>query len=177
MSKITIVNKNDKVIGSEQRDIVYQKGLTHRLIRVILINNKDQVLLQWRSANEDTFPETWDQSAGGHVDEGEDYKTAAYRELKEELGIKNIELKLIDKFYTSSEIGKKKISRFNAVFIAKYNGDKITLQKEEVEKVKWFEINDLYNLIQNEHTQFTHGLVSILNQYKQQIFEFTNNAN
>ena len=33
------------------------------------------------------YPGKITSSAGGHVDEGENYKTAALRELKEELGI------------------------------------------------------------------------------------------
>jgi 16S rRNA (adenine1518-N6/adenine1519-N6)-dimethyltransferase len=34
------------------------------------------------------MPERWDSSAAGHVDAGEDYLTAAVREIGEELGIK-----------------------------------------------------------------------------------------
>jgi isopentenyldiphosphate isomerase len=165
MSKIAIVSKDDRILGSEERKIVYQKGLIHRLVRVLLFNDRDEVLLQWRSANEDTFPSTWDQSAGGHVDEGEDYDTAAKRELAEELGVKDIKLKLVDKFYTDSQIGEKIIRRFNAVFVGDYSGEFI-LQKEEVEKVKWFNFVDLMKEVEEKSKNFTPGLISILSNEK-----------
>ncbi|MCA9386592.1 NUDIX domain-containing protein [Candidatus Dojkabacteria bacterium] len=171
--KLTVVDENDNVIGEDRYTNVYEKGLIHRLIRVLLINDKNQILLQWRSANEDTFPETWDQSAGGHVDAGEDYETAAYRELKEELGIDNVKLELIDKFYTAGEIGWKKINRFNGIFIAKYNGVNFTLQEEEVEKAEWFDIDELYKKIETNPDDFTHGLIHILKEYKDEILRFT----
>lgn len=172
MSKITIVDKNDNVIGEEDRTIAYKKGLIHRLIRVFLINRKGALLLQWRSKDEDTFPETWDQSAGGHVDAGEDYETAAYRELKEELGVSTVKLELVDKFYTSGEIGWKKINRFNAIFIAQYDKDDFVLQSDEVEKVQWFGIDTLYDLIESTPDDFTHGLRTILKDYKEVIVKY-----
>jgi isopentenyldiphosphate isomerase len=165
MSLITIVDSSDNVIGSEERSIVYQKGLYHRLVRVLLFNNKGEVLLQWRSATEDTFPNTWDQSAGGHVDANEDYEIVAYRELEEELGVKDVKLTLLGKFYTEGNIGEKIIKRFNTIFKADYTGDFI-LQEEEVEKVKWFSKEELFKEIEIHPENFTDGLKSILRDYK-----------
>ncbi len=176
MAKVTIVDKNDEVVGSEERSEVYKKGLIHRLIRVLLFNKKGQLLLQWRSKEEDTFPETWDQSAGGHVDADEEYEVAAYRELEEELGVSDAKLTMIDKFYTSGEIGEKKINRFNAVFVAEYDKNDFVLQKEEVEKVKWFDIDELYNLVDTDPDKFTHGLISILRDYKDKFYDFKSSA-
>jgi 16S rRNA (adenine1518-N6/adenine1519-N6)-dimethyltransferase len=48
--------------------------------------------LQKRSIWKDRNPGIWDSSAAGHVDSGEDYLTAARRELREELGIEAPEL-------------------------------------------------------------------------------------
>lgn len=169
MTKLTIVNKNDQVVGSEDRIVVYKKGLIHRLVRVLLLNKKGQLLLQWRSKEEDTFPETWDQSAGGHVDEGEDYETAAKRELEEELGITDVKLVLLDKFYTSGEIGEKKINRFNTIYLAEYNKNDFVLQKEEVSRVKWFDIDELYILVDAKPNKFTHGLITVLRKYKDKL--------
>lgn len=165
MSKIAIVDQNDNVIGSEERAIVYEKGLIHRLIRIFLINDKGQVLLQWRSKNEDTFPETWDQSTGGHVDAGENYETAAYRELEEELGVKDVELEQVDKFYTSGEYGDKKINRFNVVFKAIYNTNNFILQEDEVEVVKWWDINKLLQEIEKHPENFTHSMTELVPKY------------
>ena len=163
MGRVTIVDQNDNVIGDEERLVVYEKGLIHRLIRVFLFNDNNELLLQWRSVHEDTFPNTWDQSAGGHVDAGEDYETAAYRELSEELGIRTAKLTLFKKFYTDGQIGKKIIKRFNTIFKAKYAGE-FTLQSDEVEKVKWFSKDELYKEIEEQPENFTLGLKTILKE-------------
>ncbi len=165
MSKIAIVNENDEIIGSEDRQVAYQKGLTHRLIRIFLVNDKNQVLMQFRSKDEDTFPETWDQSAGGHVDEGEDYETAAYRELQEELGVKDVELEQIDKFFTDGQYGHKIIKRFNTVFKAKYNKDDFVLQTEEIEIVKWWDIDELLEEIKTNPEKFTMSMIELVPNY------------
>ena len=45
------------------------------------------MFLQKRSHLKDSNPGTWNSSAAGHLDSGEDYAACAVRELAEELGI------------------------------------------------------------------------------------------
>lgn len=92
MVKINIVNENDESIGAEDKDFAIEQGLIHQVVRIFVFNDKNELYLQKRGANQ-TFPNTWDQSAGGHVDEGETYEEAALRELQEELGISGVGLK------------------------------------------------------------------------------------
>lgn len=164
MSKIAIYNKDGIGIGSEERSVVYQKGLWHGLVRVLLYNSKGQLVCQYRSSNEDTFPNTWDQSAGGHVDAGEDHLTAAKRELEEELGVKGVELELITSYTTDSSYNDKIIRRFNSVFKTVYDGE-FTLQLEEVEKVKWFSQEEIRFEIKENPDHFTPGLRDLIEKY------------
>jgi 16S rRNA (adenine1518-N6/adenine1519-N6)-dimethyltransferase len=53
---------------------------------VLVFNPEGKLFLQKRSAKKDRHPRTWDSSASGHLDSGEDYDHAAARELREELG-------------------------------------------------------------------------------------------
>tara|TARA_R100000027_G_scaffold38198_2_gene28176 strand:- start:3738 stop:4259 length:522 start_codon:yes stop_codon:yes gene_type:complete len=82
-----VVDENDRVIGKETRGEVHRKKLLHRAIHVFVFNSSGQLYLQKRSATKDTAPNRWVSSCSGHVDSGEDYETAARRELGEELGI------------------------------------------------------------------------------------------
>ncbi|HOW68058.1 MAG TPA: 16S rRNA (adenine(1518)-N(6)/adenine(1519)-N(6))-dimethyltransferase RsmA [Candidatus Paceibacterota bacterium] len=81
-----VVNDRDEVVGQKTRREVHELGLNHRAVHILVFNRAGQVFLQKRSMLKDRFPGAWDSSASGHVDAGEDYDTAARRELLEELG-------------------------------------------------------------------------------------------
>ena len=57
-------------------------------VGIVLLNKDNKVLVAKRIDNQKNF---WQMPQGG-VDEGEDYLTAAYRELEEETSIKNVDL-------------------------------------------------------------------------------------
>lgn len=82
-----VVNMADEVIGRRPRTEVHRLGLFHRAVHVLVFNSRGQVFLQKRARTKDRQPGLWDTSASGHVDAGEDYDTAAIRELHEELCI------------------------------------------------------------------------------------------
>lgn len=54
---------------------------------IILVDPRGRILLQERDEHAPIDPETWGL-AGGHVDPGESFEAAAYRELEEETGIR-----------------------------------------------------------------------------------------
>ena len=57
-------------------------------VGIVVLNKKNQVFVAKRIDNQKNF---WQMPQGG-VDKGENYLAAAYRELKEETSIKNVEL-------------------------------------------------------------------------------------
>ena len=57
-------------------------------VGIVVLNKKNQVFVGKRIDNPKNF---WQMPQGG-VDKGEDFLTAAYRELEEETSIKNVEL-------------------------------------------------------------------------------------
>src|SRR5437868_13574951 len=59
----------------------------HRFACVILVDTRGWLLLQERDEHPVIDPEKWGLP-GGHVEEGEDYEPAAYRELEEETGVR-----------------------------------------------------------------------------------------
>ena len=82
-----IVNERDEVIGRAPRKEVHARGLWHRAIHVLVFNARGEIFLQKRSMLKDIAKGKWDSSTSGHVDKGEDYDTAAVRELSEEIGL------------------------------------------------------------------------------------------
>lgn len=82
-----VVDEHDAVIGREFRREIHRRGLRHRAIHVFWLRGDGRLCLQRRSYAKDKAPGLLSTSCAGHVDAGEDYPTAAVRELREELGI------------------------------------------------------------------------------------------
>lgn len=59
----------------------------HRFAGVILVDRRGWILLQERDEHPRIDPEKWGL-AGGHLDPGEDFEPAAFRELEEETGVR-----------------------------------------------------------------------------------------
>ena len=82
-----VVDIHDQVIGQATRREIHQKNLLHRSVHILVFNPNGDLFLQKRVLSKDENPGFWDTSAAGHIDAGEDYQTAANRELMEELSI------------------------------------------------------------------------------------------
>lgn len=159
MPKIAIVNDNDEIIGSAEMGDARKNGQIHRIVRVLFHDGKGNILLQKRHPKAHDSPSKWDFSAAGHVDEGEDYDTAARRETKEELGLDNIALQPIFKFYAERISGTNRIRRFNEVFLAKVEDHKLVHPDlTELGGVEWFTKSQITEMIRNNPDQFTTGL-------------------
>jgi len=112
-----------------------------RIVTIFIQNSQNQFLIQKRSPTKNgKYGIT-----SGHVQKNEEFIQGAIREIKEELGlnIKEDELKL---FYT-----KKENKDIYKLYLLKRDFDinDLTLQKEEVESVKWCTINEIETLIAN----------------------------
>ena len=68
---------------SENKNLPLRSG-----VGIVVLNKKNEVFVAKRIDNQKNF---WQMPQGG-VDKGEDYLTAAYRELEEETSIKNVDL-------------------------------------------------------------------------------------
>lgn len=156
MTKVTFVDEYDNIIGSGTKQDYYDQGLIHRIVRIFLLNKKGELLIQKRSQNRPYLPNKWDQSAAGHVDVGEEYETAAKRELEEEVGIKDVTLKSIGKIYTEETDEPQIKKRFNTLYIGNYDGE-VYLDPEEVSETKWIATKDLDLWIKEKPNEFTEG--------------------
>ena len=99
-----------------------------------------------------------DYSASGHVGIGESYEDAAYKELKEELGIKTelklLYQKLLEKF--DYQYGAKIRHVFN-LYIGKHDGP-FEIQEDELEDIKAYNLDDLKRILENNPEIMTEGL-------------------
>lgn len=82
-----VCDEQDNVIGQAPRADVHTQNLLHRAVHIWIFNSAGELLVHRRSMTKDQYPDCFTSSASGHVDAGEDYQTAAHRELAEELGL------------------------------------------------------------------------------------------
>ena len=88
MEYIDIFDENNNPTGQiKEKGKAHEEGDFHRTAHVWIINDKNELLLQKRSANKKSHPNCWDISGAGHIKAGEIVIDGAIRELKEELGV------------------------------------------------------------------------------------------
>lgn len=117
---------------------------TYRLVVHICIFNKDgQMLIQQRQPFKSGWSNMWDFSAGGSVISGEDSRTAAEREVKEELGV-DISLENKRPALTLSFS-----HGFDDVYLCEkeIDIDSLQLQYEEVQAARWASIGEILEMI------------------------------
>ena len=125
-------------------------------VGIIVLNEKNKVFVAKRIDNQKDF---WQMPQGG-VNNGEDFLTAAYRELEEETSIKNVELikeiegtltyELPDNLLGIIWKGKYKGQKqkwFLMRFLGTDNEINIQTKKPEFLEWKWIDINKITDVV------------------------------
>tara|TARA_B100001564_G_scaffold204019_1_gene171636 strand:+ start:43 stop:546 length:504 start_codon:yes stop_codon:yes gene_type:complete len=119
-------------------------------VGIVVLNNQNKVFVAKRIDNPKNF---WQMPQGG-VDEGEDFLTAAYRELEEETSIKNVKLiqeidgtltyelpnHLLGVIWKGKYKGQKQ-KWFVMRFLGKDNDINIKTKKPEFLEWRWIELD------------------------------------
>ncbi len=125
-------------------------------VGIIVLNKKNKIFVAKRIDNPKNF---WQMPQGG-IDEGEDYLSAAYRELEEETSITKVELiKELDGFITyllpdhllgiiwKGKYKGQKQKWFIMKFIGEDKEINIQTKKPEFLEWKWIELEDLTEIV------------------------------
>ena len=139
MEYFDIVDEQGNPTGQTvERKQAHRNNILHRTAHVWIVRrrgNSIQILLQKRCMEKDSFPGCYDISSAGHIPAGVDYIPSALRELREELGltIDPAQLMFHGERFLDNQISK--------VFLLWLDVDEedITVQKEEIDSVKWFD--------------------------------------
>ena len=151
--------------GIVSRDKAHRDGIRHRTAHVWVIREEKgriQVLLQKRSANKESFPGMYDTSSAGHIPAGCEPLDSALRELREELGIEAVEGQLrylgaICNRYEAQFRGKIfRDNEYCSVYLYRepLDAESLHLQAEEVERVDWFDLEQVREEIEHSRERF-----------------------
>ncbi len=159
-----VVDAEDAVIASTTRREVHRKGLFHRAIHVFVFNEAGQLFLQRRSMTKDTAPGKWVSSCSGHVDSGEDYDTAARRELGEEIGLFDF-----DSLVRCFKQAPCRQTGFEFVWVYRCQAEgPFHLDPEEVSDGRWVELEALERWIRRSPRDFAWSFVFLWDAFRRE---------
>lgn len=166
MEIFDVIDKHGNPTGETvSRDRAHTEGIPHRTAHIWILREKDgciQILLQKRSMNKDSFPGKFDTSSAGHIQAGDEPLESALRELEEELGIRAAaeQLDFAGTFPISfaKEFHGKMFRDEELAFVYIYDQPveigNLILQKEEVESVEWFDLEETYEECRQHREKF-----------------------
>ncbi|MEI7917806.1 MAG: NUDIX domain-containing protein [Candidatus Saccharibacteria bacterium] len=138
----------------------------YRIARIILQDETGRILIQRRSQTKKTSPNTWTDSASGHVETGETYEDAIRRETKEEIGIDLTSIKYLGEIPTKHEHNGTDLTILNGVFKGQISSQtQFVLDPIEVSDAKWIELNEVKSLISKNPNDFSPGFKIIIKTY------------
>ena len=153
MEKLDVYDENNNFLEySLDREEIHNKNLFHRHVSAWIMNLEGKVLMQQRAFSKKKNPGRWSKT-GGHVDAGETPNEGIKRELFEEIGLE-IPLENIKYYEIFKSKSKENYFSYGYIFITNWKEDEFKLQKEEVERVKYYTIEELEKIKEDNNQDF-----------------------
>jgi isopentenyldiphosphate isomerase len=124
---VDVVDADDRVVGRTTRAEMRRRNLPHRAVYVLVLSSRDELFVHQRTQSKDVYPGYRDVTIGGVVAAGEDYDTAAVRELAEEIGVHDASLERLGPMIY--EDARTRVH--GMVYAARHDGP-FVLQAEEI---------------------------------------------
>ena len=157
---IGIYDENDNYVRKDTRKNMRANNLIHRCTDIVVINDKNEILVQTRSLKKEYCPGYLDAVVGGVVGDGEDPNLCAEREVKEEIGIDiykiKEKLKFINKYFFEEDICRV----WTYCYLLKLKEDEIKDIKfcdHEVTSIQWIPKDKLLTMFDDKNFNFTGG--------------------
>ena len=159
---LDIVDDADLVTGQELRAIVHRRGLQHRGVHIFLVAPEGKLLVQQRGWQRETSPLALDCSVSEHVKIGEGYRGAAKRGLAEEMGIRGTNFHVLIKFKMEYGPNDREICQ---LYEGRVDPSRVRFDPVEVEKVDYYRLDELEELIRNGQVAFSNWFVQLIQWY------------
>lgn len=159
MERITdILDENVMAIDARSLDEAHAKGLLHRSIHVLVIDDTGKIFIRRRPTNKPIYPDLWTSSVGTHVLKGMIPDTVAQMALKDFLGLER----------PLQRLGEQRVhDHFENEVITIYScraNSIATLNPNESSEGAFMTIEQIQQLGENDKT--TPHLLSALEAYK-----------
>lgn len=164
MSKIILVNKKDKEIGSDYKLKVHKLGLLHRSFSIFVFNSAGELLIQKRAKNKYHSGGLWSNTCCSHQNLNEPLNKIIHKRLIEEMGI-DCFLKESFSFIYNVKLDNNLIeNEFDHVFVGVCD-KKPSSNPEEVSDFKYISIKELKKDIKANPNNYTEWFKIIVKNY------------
>lgn len=155
MELIDVYDEDNKYLGyALDRDEVHSKNLWHHHVSAWIMNYDGKVLLQQRAFSKKKNPLKWAKT-GGHVDANETCECAIKREVYEEIGLVVNDDEIINIEIFKSQNPNEHYFSYGYIFLTNFNENEFKLQKEEVNAVKYYTIEEMEELKAKNDNNYT----------------------
>ena len=152
--KVILVDKNDKEVGSMEKQEAHIKGLLHRAFSVFIFNDKNELLLQRRALKKYHSGGLWTNTCCSHPRQNETTQDAASRRLVEEMGMRCVINKQFDFIYKAKLDYNLYEHEFDHVFFG-FSNEQPQINTEEVEEYTYKTLEDIGNEIKINPEKYT----------------------
>lgn len=157
---VTIVDRDDNVIGYLPLFDAIDQGAIRRTAKVFIRRSSGEIFLQKRSDTVAFFPGVLDQSAGGHVDEGDSYEETAQKELKEELGIEASLHEIAHVFAEECREDGTLMYMWSKLYVGTFDGELLP-DPEEVAGGEWLTPSEIDELVESQPDVFVPSFIPL----------------
>lgn len=162
MSKVVLVDKEDKKVGTEEKLKAHEENKLHRAFSVVIFNSEGEILLQKRAQGKYHSGGLWSNTCCSHPAPGADLQEAAKKRLEEEMGF-TTELSEVYSFYYQKDFEGLSEHEIDHVFVGVYNNDPDPDPKE-AEDWRWADPEKLKNEIEQSPAEFSFWFPKIVSQ-------------
>ncbi len=169
--RVILVNDKDQVLGTMEKMEAHRKGLLHRAFSVFVFNEKNELMLQRRALHKYHSGGLWTNTCCSHPREGESYIAAAHRRLPEEMGF-DCELMPTFQFIYKAELDKGLTEHeLDQVFFG-FSDEKPVVNRDEVHEYRYISLDLLDKEMTDQPELYTEWFKIIYQKVKDRWEEY-----
>ena len=167
---VILVDAEDREVGTLGKLEAHLQGKRHRAISVCVTNPQGDMLLQRRALGKYHSGGLWTNACCTHPRIGEQVADAAFRRLKEELGVE-CRLNFLRVTHYRADVGGNLVEdEIVHIFHGEYDGDTPRPDAEEVMDYAWLSRRDLVSDVARRPEAYTYWFRHYLLHHEDEIF-------
>lgn len=158
---ITLVDRNDEIVGFDEKHDVHRKGLLHRAFSIFVVNSEGEVVIHRRALDKYHSPGLWTNTCCSHLPKGMNMEQAVHQRLIEEMGF-DTDLIFVTNFHYTIEFDNGLIeNEIDHIYVGLYNQNPIP-NPAEVADFAWVSLDDLRKNVLANPNEYTYWLKHII---------------